>query len=412
MTTISPPIILEDNAAALKILTPDAVRQRAHHFLDLARNDKLRNFSVREELLKDASEHVVALLQARFPDHKVPFHARWRHFVVDGMDRSKPIFSKIQDKHEKARAKFDLAITSVLLDAGAGAKWQYRDKTGKIFARSEGLAIASLEMFDQGLFSAANAYASAETLSGLTETNLASAFQVTSDNPLTGLGGRAALLSALGKRILDAPDYFPGEIPRPGNLFDYLRAKANNNILPAREILIALLLALGPIWPDRLVLDGICLGDTWRHDQAAGNDIPDGYIPFHKLSQWLAYSLIEPLQEAGIKIVDVNGLTGLAEYRNGGLFVDYGIITPKAPSILTDIHAPDSNVIIEWRALTVALLDGLAAKVRDKLGLNETQMPLASVLEAGSWAAGREIAQKKRSNGGSPIAIAADGTVF
>ncbi len=412
--TITDPTTLSDNIAALRILTPEAVRLRAHYFLDLARNDKLRNFGLREELLTNASDHVVGLLQTRFPDHKVPFHARWRHFVVDGLDRATPIFSDIENGFEKARAKFDLAITSVLLDAGAGTKWQYRDGTGHTSSRSEGLAMASLEMFANGQFSESknDANANAEILFSLNEADLARAFQVTSDNPLTGLGGRAALLSALGKRVIEAPDYFPGKLPRPGNLFDYLLVKANNNILPAREILVALLLALGPIWPDRLSLGGLSLGDTWRHDQAKGDDIPDGYIPFHKLSQWLAYSLIEPLQDAGMKIVGVNDLTGLAEYRNGGLFVDYGIIAPKAPSILTDIHAPDSDVIIEWRALTVALLDNLAAKVRGKLELNEEQLPLASVLEAGSWAAGREIAQTKRSDGGSPIAIAADGTVF
>ena len=45
-------------------------------------------------------------------------------------------------------------------------------------------------------------------------------------------------------------------------------------------------------------------------------------MPLHKLSQWLAYSLIEPLQRAGIAVTDIDGLTGLAEYRNGGLFID------------------------------------------------------------------------------------------
>ena len=55
-------------------------------------------------------------------------------------------------------------------------------------------------------------------------------------------------------------------------------------------------------------------------------DATSGLVPLHKLSQWLAYSLIEPLQTSGIGVTDIDGLTGLAEYRNGGLFVDTGVL--------------------------------------------------------------------------------------
>ena len=30
--------------------------------------------------------------------------------------------------------------------------------------------------------------------------------------------------------------------------------------------------------------------------------------------------------DAGIEVTDIDGLTGLAEYRNGGLFVDTGVL--------------------------------------------------------------------------------------
>jgi len=50
-------------------------------------------------------------------------------------------------------------------------------------------------------------------------------------------------------------------------------------------------------------------------------DATDGLVPIHKLSQWLSYSLVEPLMAAGIEVTDLDGLTGLAEYRNGGLLV-------------------------------------------------------------------------------------------
>ena len=52
-------------------------------------------------------------------------------------------------------------------------------------------------------------------------------------------------------------------------------------------------------------------------------------MPFHKLSQWLAYSLIEPLEEAGIAVTGLDELTALAEYRNGGLLDRSGRARPK-----------------------------------------------------------------------------------
>ncbi len=85
------------------------------------------------------------------------------------------------------------------------------------------------------------------------------------------------------------------------------------------------------------------------------NDETTGLVPLHKLSQWLSYSLIEPLQWAGIEVTDIDGLTGLAEYRNGGLFIDTGVLTLRDPAAAQREHTVDSELVVEWRALTVAL---------------------------------------------------------
>jgi hypothetical protein len=69
------------------------------------------------------------------------------------------------------------------------------------------------------------------------------------------------------------------------------------------------------------------------------------------------------------------------------------------------------ELVVEWRALTVTLLDELAPRVRERLGLNAAQMPLARVLEGGTWAAGRLLARQLR-GGLPPLSIASDGTVF
>src|SRR5205809_506557 len=83
---------------------------------------------------------------------------------------------------------------------------------------------------------------------------------------------------------------------RPGGLFDEMAARAEAGRLAAATILEVLLQRLGPIWPGRLQLDGVALGDCWRHQALRRADATNGLVPLHKLSQWLAYSLIEPLQ--------------------------------------------------------------------------------------------------------------------
>jgi hypothetical protein len=126
----------------------------------------------------------------------------------------------------------------------------------------------------------------------------------------------------------------------------------------------------------------------------------------------LAYSLIEPLEEAGIEIVKIDGLTGLAEYRNGGLFVDTGVLRLTDPAVAARPHHVSDPLIVAWRAMTVALLDRMAPEVRGRLGVSEESFPLARMLEGGTWMAGRRIAAERRSDGGPPFTIISDGTVF
>ena len=210
-----------------------------------------------------------------------------------------------------------------------------------------------------------------------------------------------------------APEIFGrNDSPRPGGLFDHFVSLAQGQRLPAPTILTELLLHLGPIWPSRLTLGDIPLGDCWRHPSLKADDETNGLVPLHKLSQWLAYSLIEPLQQAGIEVTDIDGLTGLAEYRNGGLFIDTGVLTLRDSSAQTREHAVDSELVVEWRALTVALLDRLAEIVRRRLGMDRETLPLAKILQGGTWSAGRALARKLRAEGGPPLKVISDGTVF
>ncbi|MFL6858353.1 MAG: DUF1688 family protein [Allosphingosinicella sp.] len=382
--------------AITALLSAAAVRERAHEMLALALAGKIEGWRVDLDRLEAAADLTAQVTREAYPTLAIPFHARWRHFVA-----GEPALPG--SGAERARAAFDLVILSVLLDAGTGPGWRYRDPvTGGTFARSEGLAVASQRMVEAGAL---------DDLIGLDTATLARGFQVGPDNPLAGLEGRAALLRRLGAQARARPDLFGAE-GRPGGLYDALAARAEGGRLPAPSILALLLEALGPIWANRLTIEGVPLGDCWRHPAIRRDDASNGLVPLHKLSQWLAYSLIEPLEASGIHVTDVDGLTGLAEYRNGGLLVDLGVLVPTAADAATHEHEASDPFIVAWRAMTVALLDRLAPLVRQRLGVGEADFPLARMLEGGSWAAGRRAAAALRPGGGPPFTILSDGTIF
>ena len=382
-------------------------------------DDKLPHFRVDLAQLPKAVDLVLDITRKNYPTLDVPFHSRWRHFVWNGEDRWASLDRNTQwpDTAARARAAFDLAIVSVLLDAGAGPQWQYRDPvTQQNVGRSEGLALASLAMFAEGAFSSDPKnplQADAEGLARLADATLARGFQVTTSNPLVGVEGRGDLLRRLGTLIASEPDVFGRNgRARPGGLFDHYAALAVGGGISAPTILSELLRHLGPIWPSRLTLGGVPLGDCWRHPSMTTADATNALVPLHKLSQWLAYSLIEPLQWSGLTVSDINGLTGLSEYRNGGLFIDMGVLRLGDPADAERGHDVASALVIEWRALTVALLDRLADEMRHRLGMDAQALPLAKVLEGGTWAAGRVIARQKRADSSPPLKVISDGTVF
>ena len=381
--------------------TPAAIRERAAQVLKYVEDGRSAWWSVDANGLEAAVQATLAVTRKRFANPAaIPFHSRWRHFEAGGRDRWPALARRLAllPKEEVARRRIDLAVVSVLLDAGAGPAWSYREPdTGETYARSEGLGVASFHMFANGAFSrdpkGDPLRVDAERLSALTPTDIAMGFQVKAHNALVGLEGRADLLRKLGGVGLE----------RPGALFDYVAVPGDavvkdGSTVKAESILAAVLDKLSPIWPSPM-------GDVWQHPTI-------GWVPFHKLSQWLSYSLVEPIESAGLAVVELDALTGLPEYRNGGLLVDAGALRPKQSKLLTDSFKAGDEAIVEWRALTMALLDQVADHVRVHLGLDAKRLPLVKVLEAGTWFAGRMLAAERRPGGGPPIAVDSDGTVF
>lgn len=392
-----------------------------------ARRGESAWFTVNDSSMLTTAIVVAELTRARYPSLKIPYHSRWRHFETGGVDRAAQLDEALGRAlpAQRARAQIDLALVSVLLDAGAGPDWAYCEtisgsSSRHEYTRSEGLGVASFHAFMSGLFSSDDALpfqADAKGLQAVTAQAIGAAFQVSRTNPLVGLEGRADLLRRLGQALEAQPGLF-GQTGRPGHLFDLLTQNPPQQMsapcIRAHDLLSVLLSGLAPIWPADNAIKGIALGDCWRHAAISGDgadDLSAGWMPFHKLSQWLTYSLLEPFEWAGVAVEGLNDLTGLPEYRNGGLFLDAGVLRLKDAALATRPHAAGDELIVEWRALTVALLDELAPLVRDQLGVSEAQMPLACVLEGGTWAAGRALAQQLH-HGLPPLNIDSDGTVF
>ncbi|KAL8951192.1 MAG: hypothetical protein Q9222_002822 [Ikaeria aurantiellina] len=428
-----------------------AVRDRSRLVHQKARRNQLAHFEVDIAKLDETAAYIVSIIKRDFaPEyHIIPPHGRWQHFEVGGRLRIDQLLtswpSKV-DAQERTRRLIDLFLVSVLLDAGAGTRWSYTSKeSGKTYRRSEGLAVASLEMFKAGYFSGdpTEPYqVNAAGLNRLSPGQLAIGLQHSEANPLAGLDGRAGLLARLGE-ALENSKYF-GSSCRPGNMLDYLLSHPSTQTSTVPVVTIPTLWTvltdgLASIWPEsRTQVAGISLGDAWPCSSMPSPPQAqpwEGIVPFHKLTQWLCYSLMAPMTRLlHVQFAGVDLLTGLPEYRNGGLLIDTGLVTLKPadtkrgidayhnnamvrgqPSMeVVPLFSAEDDVVVEWRALTIGFLDDLLIEVNRLLKLEgPDKLSLAQMLEAGSWKGGRELAEVSRPNTKQPpIMILSDGTVF
>ena len=167
---------------------------------------------------------------------------------------------------------------------------------------------------------------------------------------------------------------------------------------------------LAPIWAGtHSNIDGVPLGDAWPCSSMPYDpeDPWESIVPLHKIAQWLAYSLMSPMTSIlGVRFVGTELLTGLPDCRNAGLLIDTGLITLRGdaakrglaayrenamiegePNVeVVPLFAPEDDVIVEWRAVTVGMLDELLIEVNALLGLRGAdRLSLAQMLEAGTW---------------------------
>ncbi|OMJ20530.1 Uracil catabolism protein 4 [Smittium culicis] len=432
----------------------EAVRERSNWVYSLVKEGKSKYFKVDEAKLEQVASFIGELIARDYTSaNSVPAHGRWRSFEIqNGSDTEQKrdlVNEHIQkwmsygvDSKEICRRVIDLFVVSVILDAGAGSKWAYFDsETNSTYKRTEGLGMASLRMFEAGIFSSDQKspfQVDSKKLLSFSDKDLIKGFQVSESNPLIGTENRARLIRNLGRVISNEEVFFPRSggksSSRPGNMFDYLVSKSIYGKIGVKQLWKVIIEGFYEVWPKtETKIEQVSLGDAWKCDilmQGTFSDRFEEYnniIPFHKLSMWLTWSLVEAIERVGcLAVCDLHLLTGLPEYRNGGLLVDMGVIQLNQITIdeqimtgnvntedKTPLFEVNSQVVVEWRALTITLLDKLHLVLCEALGMKTSEFPLNKLLEAGSWKAGRELSFKLRpKTGNPPIGIISDGTVF
>jgi len=468
----TPPQAPTRSAHPLKhLFDPATIRLRCGAILRSVEDNLSPHFRLDRSALDACAQRVAATIRLRHPDLQVPPHSRWRHFDAGGVPRLAELAQALAGRSaaDVARAHFDLVVPAVLLDAAAGDSWRYvegealarealpesrhdndallamldaaarqrspdlaqavhapaasggdTERSGRTWQGSEGLAVASLRAFMAGAFSARRddpLRCDAAALKQLDPPALRALMQAGPANPLAGLEERSALLQRLGQ-ALESEALRDGGPARPALFFDRLTAGATRREVSATELLNELLRTLAPIWLEGSRVQSLQAGDCWPHRWAGdgiaggGHDTTtDGHVPLHAMAQWLAYSLIEPLQWAGVAVTGQQALTGLADTRNGGLLIDMGVLRPRSARAASRAMKPADEWVIEWRALTVVLLDELAVLVRHDLGLDDQQLTMASLLEGGTAPTARELDQERR-NGAPPVLVTSAGTLF
>ena len=352
------------------------VRGRCHEVYEYVANGKSSHWTLHTDNLSNVRLHIEKLIQRDYDNdlNRIPMHSRLRHH---------PHLSEFEDVYGVERVVMDMLVVSCLLDAGAGDEWAYTtaSEEGISIGRSEGIARAVQDAFLRD-----PEFGHASKLQSLTLRNLKDVFQVSLTNPMNGLENRLAILHKLSHE-LESNEVF-ASTKRPSAFVDYLRKQNGGDDELWEKVVMQ---GFARVYPKR---------DEWLHSELNIS------VPFFKLQQWLTYPLLDALQTFFPDLTlstNIADMTALAEYRNGGLFVDHQVLKAKY-----EFKGPldmDSDAVIEWRACTVILCDELLKEMG--------KLTLPQLLEAGTWKAGREMAALIRpTTKSSPVPLNLDGTIF
>ncbi len=404
----------ESTAAELRSTL--AVRERCGQLLSRARHGESAWLQVDEAGLDEVSGRVVDAVRGL--RSRAPLHSHWRHLEAGGIDRRRQLDSLLAGMAPALRvqALLDLTVTSVLLAAAPAGDWAYMESaSGRRLSGPDGLAVAGFHAFCAGMFSSDRRrpfQVDAAGLRGLPTDHLGQVLQVTPSNRLPALEERAVLLRRLGEVMSEQPQVF-GDDARPGGLYVLLvsgpEAPPSTAELGAHDLLSQILISLSGLTAHDNAVGGVPLGDCWRHAAVQAEGPSAGWVPLHGLAQWLAYSLVEPLMWCGVSVRGLDAFTALADDANVGLLLDTGVLRPRDAAHLEREWLASDELIVEWRACTLSLMDEVVARVRGELHADAHRLPPSVILQGGCGPVAHELAQRRA---GRPALRVAGGTAI
>jgi hypothetical protein len=265
--------------------------------------------------------------------------------------------------------------------------------TSSKVAGDDALALAAFHMFASGSFSGemTDPYrVDAETLVRLDLNELTSGLQWDRDVDQELLGAMQAHLKRFGEAMALRPDLFSeGKLTRPGVLALRLAGEAGAGI-DASKLLDNLLETFAPVWDGGAKAGDVGLGDSFDYTgKSAGSETTT--VPFHLCAQEMVYSLLEPFAWAGFEVTGLQDLTPPSDLAHAALFVQTGVLAISSENDEALPEETKTDRMVELRALSAALADKLADRLRSELDVSADQVPLTCILEGGTSRAGLRI---------------------
>lgn len=378
------------------LFQPQEVRRRAHAFLDMGIAGKLNHVGLDLTKLDDALGLVLETTKEIYPDFQIPPYGIWRAFETGGIDRWSAMASarEFETAQEMLLAAADLALLALFMKTRHPGNWVFEDPmTGSKVAGDDALALAAFHMFASGSFSGemTDPYrVDAETLVRLDLNELTSGLQWDRDADHELLGAMQAHLKRFGEAMALRPDLFSeGNVTRPGVLALRLAGEAGAGI-DASKLLDNLLETFAPVWDGGAKAGDVGLGDSFDYTgKSAGSETTT--VPFHLCAQEMVYSLVEPFAWAGFEVTGLQDLTPPSDLAHAALFVQTGVLAISSENDEALPEETKTDRMVELRAVSAALADKLADRLRSELDVSADQVPLTCILEGGTSRAGLRI---------------------
>jgi len=112
--------------AVTRLRQAATIRERCANITQAVAEGRSAHFTLARARLADAARMVADFTRVRYRNLAIPYHSRWRHFDAGGRSRVSELQRQLAcyAPEDRLRAQIDLAVVSVLLDAGAGATWR------------------------------------------------------------------------------------------------------------------------------------------------------------------------------------------------------------------------------------------------------------------------------------------------